>query len=113
MRRLLTNLTQDDLLACCADTESRPGIRPVHDALSSQAQVPVIVFERPEPAPVRGHASLLGVTSWIGSLAIILGFLWLQMRLSLPTSDALSAILLILSIVVEISLIWIWNSLTG
>jgi len=53
------------------------------------------------------------VMAWTGSIGIILGFLWLQVKTDPSSSNWMGTFLLMLSIPVEIWLVWIWNSLFG
>jgi formate-dependent nitrite reductase membrane component NrfD len=52
------------------------------------------------------------VIAWIGSLAIIAGFLILQIKLHQPASNW-TTIMEMLSTAVEFWLIWVWNGLFG
>jgi hypothetical protein len=48
---------------------------------------------------------------WFGSLAILVGFLWAEMKIVQLPQDWAHTALLYFSIVVEIVLIWAWNSI--
>jgi hypothetical protein len=60
-----------------------------------------------KPKPNR----FLHISAWLGSIAIIISFGVLQAKVVQLPEGWLQSVLLILSIVPEFWLIWVWNSL--
>ena len=48
--------------------------------------------------------------SWLGSIATILGFFWIQLRIEQLARDWSQTLLFLLTLVAEVYLIWLWNS---
>jgi len=111
LQALSAHVSDDDLLACCIETDSRASGRPLHDILSAAFRMPVYVFLDPEtedePAKGIGHR----LAPWLASLAVILGFLGLQITLTRSTDEAAKTLLLLLSLPVEVGMIWLCNAL--
>lgn len=110
IQNLRIMLRQDDLLACCVERNSGETRPPLSDALSSQLQVPLYVFSGADSSEATSNSSPAAIASWLGSLAIILGFLWLQIQIAGPGDDTAFTILVLLTVPLEIGLIWAWNS---
>jgi hypothetical protein len=108
-----TLLQDDDRLACCV-LESQPsGGDPWTEILATRLERPVYVFmDSGTPAtPQRGL--LARAAPWLGSIAIILGFFWLQALLSQQGDASAYSGWLLLSVPVEIGLIVLCNALLG
>lgn len=102
-----------DLLACCVEDPTLTPRLPLSDTLSLQLERPVYVFSRPH-RPVSSRRGLpMRLATWAGSLSILLGFLWLQLGAARSGNDTTSTALLLLSLPVEIGLMWAWNSVIG
>lgn len=99
-----------DRIVCFA--EQRAGLfqRPLSQILESNLEATLYVLSSPTPGKSNKRSQ---VFSWFGFIAILIGFGLLQTKiLQLPESP-LQSILLILSILPEFWLIWVWNSLSG
>jgi hypothetical protein len=105
-------LNDHDLLACCV-VEGHPGGGPWMEELASRLQRPVYAFmDSGIPAGAeRGFPARMA--PWVVSIAIILGFFWLQVRLSQPGDASAFSGWLLLSVPVEIGLIVLCNALLG
>jgi len=113
MTGLQFRLSEQDTLACCVGNPLPVGRRPLTDVLASHFEGPVYAFEDSgQPAYPRTNL-LTRLMPWLGSIAVILGFLWLQIRASQYLSSGASTAVLLLSVPVEIALIWLCNSLVG
>jgi len=53
---------------------------------------------------------LAELLSWLGSIAIITGFFWIQVQIDQLSQGLFHAILFLLSVMGEAYLIWLWNS---
>jgi len=104
-------LSDRDHVACCLDA-SRRGPRPSWaELLASQLQRPVYVFEESGYGDSPNTSLIAHLAPWFGSLAIIAGFLWLQLQVSQQGENLVDTALLVLTVPVEIALIWLCNSI--
>jgi hypothetical protein len=110
MQKLKTIVGPDDMLACCLEPDGCGARTSLNVALSSQFKLPVYVFLGEEPSTRSKESVPAQMASWVGSLAIILAFLWLQIQIVQAGASATYTILLILATVSEIGAIWLWNS---
>jgi len=99
-----------DLVVCTAAGLRQ---RSLSQLLTSSLQVPVHVLTDLRAAPDSGPGLLRQIVSWGGALGILGGFLWLQIALSRPPGDAGQSLLLALTVLAEVSLLWIWNSFSA
>ncbi len=113
MQSLRSTIRSEDLVACCVEDPAGAFRVPLSDILASQLALPVYVFSAPERSGTRRPGLAARLAPWLGSAAIILGFLWLQIRLALVGDSAGSSAWLLLSVAAEVALIWGWNSITG
>lgn len=103
---------EGDVIVCFGDQQAGFARRPLSQILESNLNatvyvIPELQVEYPRPSWM---SSAMG---WAGSIALILGFLWLQMKLIQSPSDPAYTTLLYLSIFAEAGSIWGWNSLFG
>jgi hypothetical protein len=107
-----TNYKADDMLVCFA--EQRTGLlrRPLRRILESNFKATVYIISDLTPQKSKPDR-LLQISAWLGSMAIIIGFGVLQARVVQLPEGWLQSVLLILSIIPEFWLIWVWNSLFG
>ena len=103
-----------DAIACFS--ASYPGFarKPLHQILESNLNSTVYVLAGSHQRE-RYSASwrVSDAAAWIGSIGLILGFLWLQIKIVQFPQDWAHALLLYLSLFVEIGAIWMWNRLAG
>ncbi len=103
-------LSDHDMLACCTGNSPHESRQTWADVLSARLSRPVYVFEQADQAHVPGRNRLAGLLPWLGSIAILLGFLWLQIQLSQHGGSAADTTVLVLSVPIEVGLIWLCNS---
>ena len=104
---------EGDLLACYAGEKFGRQRNSLSDVLSSDLDIPIYVLSGLD-APCRSGNSLLSqVVSWIGSIIVIAGFLWFQIKLGQPGNNAAYPVWLMVSVLAEIAVIWLWNSLSA
>ncbi|HKZ54996.1 MAG TPA: hypothetical protein VJ123_05925 [Anaerolineales bacterium] len=102
-----------DLVICTLPPAGGRALRPASQILRSGLPIPLYVLSG-EQAAERARASLpLRLVSWGGNLGILAGFLWLQVWLAQLPGEVGRIALLLLSLLVEVQLLWIWNSLTA
>ena len=107
------NSHPQDLIVCCADQYTGLLQRPLSQILQSTLKNPVYILPSlaaRTPSPANWVHELL---AWIGSLAILVAALLLQIQIISIAKDSVQTILLILSVLAEIALVGGWNSLLG
>ncbi|RJP50855.1 MAG: hypothetical protein C4586_05150 [Anaerolineaceae bacterium] len=97
----------------CFD-EQRVGLsrRPLSQILQSDLDVPLYILSGLYPQNDSRSNWPAQAAAWIGSLAIILGFLALQVK-TIHLAKEWTITLQLLSIPLEAWSIWVWNSLVG
>ena len=101
---------KDDLVICFA--EQRVGFlqKPLSQILQSNLRIPIYiisgVFMRNPRLNWRSQVAL-----WTGYAGIVLAFCLLQVRIVQLPRDGFQSVLLMLSIIPEFWLIWVWNNL--
>ena len=103
------NYQAGDMIVCFA--EQRAGLlqKPLSQILESNLSIPVYVVSGvyiPKPKSNR----LADATAWLGSIGIIAGFGLLQVKISQVSEGWFQTILLILVVISEIWLIWVWDN---
>ncbi len=101
-----------DMLVCVAEQTTGIRHRPLSQILESNLQAPVYILAglQSQPEASSGHSQLL---VWPGFLGIMVGFLVLQVKVVQFSNDWLQTLLLVLLLIPEFWLLWIWNSLLG
>jgi hypothetical protein len=98
---------------CFAEQHIGLSHKPLSQVLQSDLNVPLYILSGLYPQ-IDSHPNWLAqAAAWTGSIAIILGFFLLQVKSDHLTKDWSHIILPVLSIPLEVWLIWMWNSLFG
>lgn len=102
----------DDQVACYEEVDSTTSWRgPLSDLLSQTLQLPVRdLTDMTRPVASR-RSSLWPLAAWMGSIAAIGGFLFLQAKVVTTMQGWLQEVVLLLTLGPEVGLIWLWNSL--
>lgn len=111
MNLIRSNSQEGDVFVCFS--RQMAGLRGsmYHALLHSGFASTVYVLDDATPAKPERAAWLSSALAWIGSILIILAFLWLQVNaLPLP-NHAAGMLALMVSLPVELWLILVWNSL--
>ena len=103
---------EGDVIVCFA--EQHPGFarKPLNQILESNLNATIYMltdFRQPEDH--LRSSWVLNAMAWAGSIGIILGFLWLQSKLTQFPADWAHTALLYISLFAEAGSIWAWNSL--
>jgi hypothetical protein len=106
------NYQAGDMIVCFA--EQRAGLlqKPLSQILESNLIIPVYVVSGvyiPKPQSNR----LAEVAAWLGSIGMIAGFSLLQVKIMQVSEGWFQTLLLILVVIFETWLIWIWDSRFG
>ena len=101
-----------DMIVCFA--EQRTGLlqRPLSQIMESNLRATLYVISGLTPSKSKSTV-FSQVGSWLGFIGIIIGFGILQTKVVQLPESSLQSILLILSIIPEFWLIWVWNSVFG
>ena len=104
------NSQTGDMIVCFE--EQRAGLlhRPLSQILETNLRFPVYILSGLYPQKSTPNW-LSKIIVWSGSIGIIIGFYILQMKITQLPKDWFQNALLIFSIILEFSLIWIWDSL--
>lgn len=107
------NYQTGDMIVCLS--EPRAGLlhRPLSQILQSHFNMPVYILSGLYVQKPSRPERLSQGMAWAGSVGIILASTFLQIRITSLSQDWFQTALLILSVIAEIWLIGIWNSLFG
>jgi hypothetical protein len=113
MRKVNAVLRDDDIVVCYASQTVGLNHKPLSQALTAEgASVWTLKGLEMNTTQVR-RKPFAEIIFWFVSLAIIAGFLWLQIRILNISEDWAQNTLLYLSVPIEIGLLWIWHSVSG
>lgn len=105
------NWRKGDVIACFEEQQTGFARKPLGRVLESNLNTTIHVlsgFQYPE----RSRSDWLrNVMAWAGSLGIIAGFFWMQVKITQLPEDWVHTALMYLSIPIEVGLIWGWNAL--
>jgi hypothetical protein len=102
-----------DVLACYAGQKVGLMRKPLDQILKSSMNAPVYFLSDYQPIQDPNSTFISQVIAWAGSLAILGGFLWGEVKIVQLSQDWAHTALLYISIVVEVALMWAWNSICG
>lgn len=108
-----SELQAGDQIACFSGQYAGLSHRLLRQILESNLDAPVTVLANLHRTERSGPHWIRQATAWTGSIGIIVGFFCLQVRMENLTKDWAYTTLLIMSILVEAWLIWLWNSFFG
>ena len=103
------NYQSGDMIVCFAGQRAGLFQKPLSQILASNLTIPICVISGisiPQPKP----NWLTQVMAWPGSIGIMVGFGVLQVKIVQVSEGWFQSILLILVIIPEIWLIWVWNN---
>jgi len=104
------NYKAGDVIVCFAEQSSGLLHKPLSEILESNLKAPLYILSGFKPQ--KSMSTLFSqVIAWLGSIGIIIGFGFLQIRIIQLSSDWSQNLLFIFSILPEYWLIWVWNSL--
>lgn len=99
-----------DMIVCAMEQNTGIRRKPLSQILESNFDAPIYVLSglTHEDAPSDRLSQLV---AWLGFLGIVAGFFLLQARVIELTDNGFQTVLLVLLLVPEFWLLWIWNSL--
>jgi hypothetical protein len=100
-----------DVVACFADQKVGLLRKPLNQVLRSSLEATIVTL--PDYQPVRNPNAkwIAQASSWLGSLTILGGFLWAEVKIIQLPQDWAHNILIFACVFVEIAVIWVWNLL--
>ena len=106
-----SNWREGDALVCVAGQRTGTNRMLLAPLLQANFAATIYVLNNPS-RPDRAQSNWIStVFVWAGSIGIVMGFLRLQIGIDQASSNWVGTAMLMFSILVEICLIWIWNSL--
>jgi hypothetical protein len=105
------NYQEGDTIVCFA--EQRAGLfhRPLSQMVQSNLNAPIYILSGLYPQNLPRSNWLSQITAWAGSAGIIIVSFLLQIRITSLPQDWAQTTLMLFSVMGEIWLIWVWNSL--
>ena len=100
-----------DVVACYEGQKSGFLQKSLDQVLRSNLEAPIYLLSGYQPATNPNPSFWSQVAAWSGSLAIIGGFLWAEVKIGQLSQDWAHTSLIYICIFVELVLILLWNSL--
>lgn len=100
-----------DVIACYAGQRIGLMQKPLHEVLRTQLDAPIYILSTEQPIKNSKPKFLSQASFWLGSLAILGGFLWLEVQLAQLPQDWAHSLLLYLCVFLEIGILLLWNSI--
>jgi hypothetical protein len=100
-----------DVIACFAGQRVGLMQKPLHEVLRTQLEATIYILSADQPIKNSRPKLLLQASFWLGALAIIGGFLWLEVQLVQLPQDWAHNLLLYFYVLVEVGLLLLWNSI--
>jgi hypothetical protein len=100
-----------DVIACYAGQRIGLMQKPLHEVLRTQLDAPIYILSTEQPIKNSKPKFLSQASFWLGSLAILGGFLWLEVQLAQLPQGWAHSLLLYLCVFVEIGILLLWNSI--
>jgi len=106
-----SNWHTGDVIVCFAEQHTGLMKKPLSQILEANLNATVHVLSGLYPPNPTRPNWLPGALIWAGSIGIIAGFFWLDVKITQMPQDWAHTILLYLSLLLEVGLIWVWNTL--
>lgn len=106
-----SNYQDGDMIVCFAEQRAGLWHRPLSQILQANIDAPLYILADFLAQDQPQSNWLSQITAWSGSVGIIIGFFLLQIRITSYPQDWAQTTLMILSVVGESWLIWVWNTL--
>ncbi|HXQ37397.1 MAG TPA: hypothetical protein VN843_25530 [Anaerolineales bacterium] len=105
-----SNLQTGDMIVCFAEQHTGLLYRPLSQILRSNLEAPIYILSGLYPQSPSRFNMLSLIALWTGLISIVSGSFLLQIRLVSLPRDWTQTILLIISVMAELWLIWVWNN---
>jgi len=108
----VANIWQEgDILACFSGYKVGFMRKPLDQILSSTLEAPIYILSDYHSTTNPNSTFISRVMPWLGSLAILVGFLWAEVKIVQLPQDWAHTTLIYVCMFVEAGLIYFWNSL--
>lgn len=111
VRQVRKILRTGDVVACYSGQKVGLMRKPLEQILSSSLEAQVYILSDCQPARKPDLTFISQVSSWLGSVAVIGSFLWAEVRVIQMPRDWAHTALLYFFIVMEVVIVWVWNSI--
>lgn len=101
-----------DVIACYAGHRVGLTQKLLYEVLRSQLEAPIYILSADHPMKNSKPKLLSQISFWLGALAIVSGFFWLEMKVTQLPQDWAHSLLLYLCVFVEFGTLWLWNSIS-
>jgi hypothetical protein len=105
------NYQPGDVIICFAEQHAGLLHRPLNQILKANLDAPVYILPGSYTREYSSSNRIFQTIAWTGSIGIVVGFFLLQSRIVLLPIDWTRTTLLILTIIFEFWLIWVWHNL--
>ncbi len=113
LERIRPEFRPIDQVACYEEEGASLWSEPLSDVLGRALQAPIYDFSGLHNAPAGSRPILSRAGAWVGSLGVIAGFLALQARIVISMQGWIQTLVLLVTFVVEMGVILLWNSFLG
>ena len=103
------NYQSGDIIVCFAEHHAGLFQKSLNQILEAYVDAPVYILSGLYTREYSSSNWVIQAIAWTGSIGIIAGFFWLQSRISSLPNDWTETTLLILAVIFEFWLLWIWN----
>lgn len=111
MKKMEEVIWPGDMIVIQANEELSIKGRSINQQLASRFQAPIYILSSLKSARYK-HAGLLSqLILWLGAVAIMAGFFWMQVKIDQLPTDWAHTTLLLVSVIVEFGLLLLWNSM--
>jgi len=100
-----------DCIACYAGHKVGVRRRFLHDLIRSKLEAPIYILSTDQPIKSSSPTLLLRASFWLGALAIIGGFFWLEVKIVQMPQDWAHNLLIYMYVFVEFVFLLLWNSI--
>jgi len=111
MDAVKSNWHTGDVIVCFAEQHTGLMKKPLSQILEANLNATVHVLSGLYPPNPSRPNWLPGALMWAGSIGIIVGFFWLDVKITQMPQDWAHTVLLYLSLLLEVGLLWVWNSI--
>lgn len=104
-----SHLQKGDLVVCFSGQRRRVFQRPLNNILEANLGAPIYIIPGSPSSTYARSNWLWQVVVWMGLIGIVAGATLLQIRIAMLPNDWIQTTLMILSVIVEAWLVWVWN----
>jgi hypothetical protein len=110
----ITNIYQaGDMVVCFVSQRAGLFHKPLSQVLQSSLKIPIYILSDVQMPEKEKSQWVPQFIAWAGSIGLITGFFLLQVRVVMLPSDWIQNTLLLILLVAELWLVWLWNSQFG